>query len=64
MELFGKLFGRLLVFVYCCFDRVVIHGYLALGSTAVPTQSGLTEQAYKRPITREPWASASQIFEG
>lgn len=28
MELFHKLFGSLLVFVYHCFDRVVIHGYL------------------------------------
>ena len=28
MELFAKLFGSLLVFVYHCFDRVVIHGYL------------------------------------
>ncbi len=29
MESFAKLFGRLLVFVYHCFDRVVIHGYLS-----------------------------------
>jgi len=29
MELFGKLFGSLLVLVYHCFDRVVIHGYLS-----------------------------------
>ena len=29
MELFTKLFGDLLVFVYHCFDRVVIHGYLS-----------------------------------
>ena len=29
MELFTKLFGRLLVFVYHCFDRIVIHGYLS-----------------------------------
>jgi len=28
MELFHKLFGSLLVFVYHCFDRIVIHGYL------------------------------------
>ena len=28
MELFAKLFGSLLLFVYHCFDRVVIHGYL------------------------------------
>ena len=27
MERFTKLFGSLIVFVYHCFDRVVIHGY-------------------------------------
>lgn len=29
MELFAKLFNRLLVFMYHCFDRIVIHGYLS-----------------------------------
>src|SRR5437016_14434896 len=29
MELFTKLFGDLLVLVYHCFDRIVIHGYLS-----------------------------------
>src|SRR5450432_1105594 len=29
METFTKLFGSLLVFVYHCFDRLVIHGYLS-----------------------------------
>jgi len=29
MQLFIKLFGSLLVFVYHCFDRIVIHGYLS-----------------------------------
>jgi hypothetical protein len=29
MELFLKLFCDLLVFVYHCFDRIVIHGYLS-----------------------------------
>ena len=28
MESFTKLFGSLLVFVYHCFDRIVINGYL------------------------------------
>ena len=28
MELFTQLFGDLLAFVYHCFDRIVIHGYL------------------------------------
>ena len=29
MELFAKLYSSLLVFVYHCFDRMVIHGYLS-----------------------------------
>src|SRR3984957_6900354 len=29
MELFTKLFGGFLLFVYHCFDRIVIHGYLS-----------------------------------
>src|SRR6266851_6084286 len=29
MELFAKLFDSLLVFVYHCFDRIVINGYLS-----------------------------------
>jgi hypothetical protein len=29
MELFIQLFGDLLTFVYHCFDRIVIHGYLS-----------------------------------
>ena len=28
MELFAKLFDSLPVFVYHCFDRIVINGYL------------------------------------
>ena len=29
MEEFIQLFGNLLAFVYHCFDRIVIHGYLS-----------------------------------
>ncbi|MHB2009204.1 MAG: hypothetical protein ACYCOX_14290 [Acidobacteriaceae bacterium] len=29
MERFTKLFGSLIVFVYHCFDRIVIHGYFS-----------------------------------
>jgi hypothetical protein len=36
MDAFIKLFGDLLVFVYHCFDRIVIHGYL--GSLSRPEQ--------------------------
>jgi hypothetical protein len=34
MDVFTELFGNLLVFVYHCFDRVVIHGYLSALSRA------------------------------
>ena len=30
METFTKLFGSLLAFVYHCFDRIVIQGYIPL----------------------------------
>jgi hypothetical protein len=30
MEEFMQLFGNLLAFVYHCFDRIVIHGYLSV----------------------------------
>jgi hypothetical protein len=36
MERFTRLFGDLLTFVYHCFDRIVIHGYL--GSLSRPEQ--------------------------
>src|SRR5580704_17550341 len=29
MDAFTKVFGDLLVFIYHCFDRIVIHGYLS-----------------------------------
>ena len=29
METFRRLFGSLLTFVYHCFDRIVINGYLS-----------------------------------
>ena len=29
MELFTQLFGGLLLFVYHCFDRIVLNGYLS-----------------------------------
>ena len=29
MEIVAKLFGKLLVFLYHCFDRIVINGYLS-----------------------------------
>ena len=40
MELFAKLFDSLLVFVYHCFDRIVIHGYLGARRGAALRRGG------------------------
>ena len=34
MDVFTQLFGDLLAFVYHCFDRIVIYGYLSCPVTA------------------------------
>jgi hypothetical protein len=55
MELFAKLFDSLLVFVYHCFDRIVIHGYLsgfkldAAGSN--PVSRSIFSISYERSIS-------------
>ena len=36
MDIFTKLFSEFLVFVYHCFDRIVIHGYLSALSRPLP----------------------------
>src|SRR6201989_1056807 len=51
MELFTKLFGILLAFVYHCFDRIVIHGYLSALSR--PEQVGY----FFRPVLGAPGVS-------
>jgi 2-keto-4-pentenoate hydratase/2-oxohepta-3-ene-1,7-dioic acid hydratase in catechol pathway len=35
MEIFTQLFGDLLAFVYHCFDRIVIYGYLSLSQVTL-----------------------------
>jgi hypothetical protein len=35
MEIFTKLFGNLLAFVYHCFDRIVIHGHPPFGAQVI-----------------------------
>ena len=49
METFTKLFGSLLFFVYHCFDRIVINGYLSglTGTLKLTTVDGvLTNRLY------------------
>jgi hypothetical protein len=49
MELFTKLFGKLLAFVYHCFDRIVIHGYLS--ALPSPQQLATRHRAGCRGVT-------------
>ena len=49
MDMFTKLFGNLLAFVYHCFDRIVIHGYLSALSR--PEQASLHASVAASPTT-------------
>jgi hypothetical protein len=51
METFAKLFGRFLVFIYHCFDRIVIQGYLRLLTRHSVHFFGDVDGQY--PITRQ-----------
>src|SRR5262249_451589 len=68
METFSKLFGSLLAFVYHCFDRIVIQGYLPLLTREehivyffrdVHGISPITKQALKaRTVEYQQWVEA------
>ena len=51
METFTKLFERFLVFVYHCFDRIVIQGYLPL---LTRPEHIVHFSAYPPPLTLSP----------
>ena len=53
MELFVKLFGSLLAFVYHCFDRIVIRGYLPLLTRPENIVHFFHEVQNIQPITKE-----------
>src|SRR5260370_10185460 len=53
MELFTQLFGHLLAFVYHCFDRIVIHGYLTRPSRPEHVVYFLHEVIGAPAITKE-----------
>src|SRR5271169_6693847 len=56
MDVFTKLFGEFLVFVYHCFDRIVIHGYLeALSQRTADYQNWVEAYARNHAIPIE-WA--------
>jgi len=53
METFSRLFGSLLMFVYHCFDRIVINGYLSGLSRPEQAVSFFREVLHVPSITKE-----------
>ena len=62
METFHKLFGSLLVFVYHCFDRVVIQGYLPLLTRPEHIVHFFRDVQGIYPITQQAWAQRTQDY--
>ena len=62
METFTKLFGSLLVFVYHCFDRIVINGYLEYLSRPELVVHFFREVLGVRAITKEALAKRTQEY--
>src|SRR6266851_6640493 len=63
METFGKLFGSLLAFVYHCFDRVVIQGYLPLLTREEHIVHFFRDVHGIYPITKEALAARTQEYQ-
>ena len=57
METFAKLFERFLVFVYHCFDRIVIQGYLPLLTRPAHIVHFFRDVHGQYPITHKSWRS-------
>jgi len=62
METFTKLFGSLLVFVYHCFDRIVINGYLEYLSRPELVVHFFREVVGIRAITKEALGKRTQEY--
>ena len=58
METFAKLFQRFLVFVYHCFDRIVIQGYLPLRTRPEHSVHFFRDVTASIPSPRKFWPSA------
>ena len=61
METFAKLFERFLVFVYHCFDRIVIQGYLPLLTRPEHIVHFFRDVHGQYPITPSPGQANSRI---
>src|SRR5947208_16464080 len=64
MELFARLFGDLLLFVYHCFDRLVIHGYLSGLSRAEQVVYFFREVVGAPAISKEVLCRRTHDYEG
>jgi hypothetical protein len=63
VELFVNLFGKLLVFVYHCFDRVVINGYLSRLSRPEQVVYFFRQLAGVPMITKEVMSGRSSVYQ-
>ena len=63
MELFTRLFGHLLVFVYHCFDRIVIQGYLPLLTRPEHIVHFFRDVHGLYPLTRDALAKRTQDYQ-
>jgi hypothetical protein len=64
METFRSLFGKLLVFVYHCFDRIVIQGYLPLLSRSGQIVHFFRDVHGQYPITPQVLAKRTAEYRG
>jgi hypothetical protein len=63
METFHKLFGSLLLFVYHCFDRIVVQGYLPLLTRPEHIVHFFRDVHEVYPITTEALAKRTQEYQ-
>ena len=63
METFCKLFGNLLLFVYHCFDRIVVQGYLPLLTRPEHIVHFFRDVHGVYPLTKEALAKRTQEYQ-
>jgi hypothetical protein len=63
METFHKLFGSLLLFVYHCFDRIVVQGYLPLLTRPEHIVHFFRDVHHVYPITKDALAKRTQEYQ-
>jgi hypothetical protein len=63
METFHKLFGSLLGFVYHCFDRIVIQGYLPLLTRPEHIVHFFRDVHGVSPLTKDVLAKRTQAYQ-